>query len=476
MSTNSLLIKDADFIITMDQERSIIERGSIYIEGPKIIAVGKSKDVPHDADNVIDGKGKIALPGLVNTHHHLDETLLRVVPKLQNAKLYDWLPPLYKIRQELTPEHLHTAALVGLGELLLTGCTLSCDHYYIFPNGRETMIDEEIKAAAELGIRFHPCRGSLLKREGQDFPPEKIVEDVDNVLKRSERTIRRHHDMNEFSMCRIALGPASLLTTTLECLEGNKELAMKYEGVLCNTHIAEVPEEKEKCLETYGMSQLELLRNVGLLGKNFWVTHAVYLDDSDIKNLAKAGTGVAHCPTSNMRLASGTAPVPKMLSHGVVVSLGVDGSASNDTSSMMAELRMCLLANRVKYGADSITATQVLEMATLGGAKVLHRNEVGSIETGKAADIILIDLRRLGYAGAIHDPIAALILCGDTTIVDTSVVNGKVVVKDSKLVEVDERELCEKANELAIDLLNRAEKKTGETFTKREWIRAFRSQ
>jgi len=474
MSTKSLLIKDADFIVALDKKRSIIEKGSVYVEGPKIIAVGKSKDTPRDADNVIDARGKIVLPGMVNTHHHIDETLLRAVPKLQNVKLYDWLSHLYRIRQELTPEHLRVAALVGFGELLLTGCTLTSDHYYIFPDGKGEMIEEEIKVAAEMGIRFHPCRGSLIKRKGEKFPPDKLVEDVDDILKRSEKTINRYHDMSEFSMCRVALGAAALHRSTLDCLEGIRDLAKKYEGVLFHTHIAEVPEERELVLKTYGVTQFGLLKKIGLFDENLWIAHAVHLNESEIKDLARAGAGVAHCPTSNMRLASGVAPVPSMLKHGVNVSLGVDGSSSNDSSSMLAELRTCLLANRVKWGADSITATQVLEMATLGGAKVLHRNDVGSIEVGKAADIVLMDLRQLGYAGAIHDPAAALVFCGDKTIVDTSIINGEIVVKGGKLVKVDEMELYEKANELALDLVNRAEKITGETFTKREWIRAFK--
>lgn len=474
MGLKSLLIRDLDFIITMDQERRVIERGSIYIEGPRIIEVGKSKDVPRDADRVIDARGKIVLPGLVNTHHHIDETLMRAVPVLQNVKLYDWLPPLYKIRQEMTPEHIRIGALVGFGELLLTGCTTTTDHYYIFPDGKGAMIEEEIKAAAEMGIRFNPVRASLLKRKGQEFPPNKLVEDVGDVLKWSEKTIKRYHDMNKFSMCRIALGSANILRSTTDCLEGIRDLAKKHEGVLCHIHIAEAPEERDLCMKMYGMSQFDFLKKVGLFDEKLWIAHAIYLSESEIKNLAGAGAGVAHCPTSNMRLASGVAPVPSMLKHGVNVSLGVDGSSSNDTSSMLAELRMCLLANRVKWGADSITATQVLEMATLGGARVLHRNELGSIEVGKAADIIMIDLRQLGYAGAMHDPVSAIVFCGDTTVVDTTIVNGEVVVKSGKLVKMDEGELCQKANELAIDLLKKAEEETGETFSKREWIRAFK--
>lgn len=474
MTAKTILIENIDFIVSMDEKRRVIEKGSIYIEKPRIVAVGKSGDFSHTADKIIDGEGKIAIPGLVNTHTHIDEGLLRVVPRLQNAKLYDWIPPLFEMRRGLTPEHIYVAALAEFGELLLTGCTTSSDHYYMFPRGQGKMIDQEIKAAAEVGIRFHPSRGSLTKKVTKDSPPDDLVEDLESVLRDSERLIREYHSMEEFSMCRIALGACMPSTTTLECYEEIGKLATRYEGILLHTHFAEYPEDSELCSKVHGLPELKLLEKVGWLGKNLWLAHAVHLDESEIKTLARTGTGVAHCPTSNMRMAAGVAPVPSMIRQGVDVGLGVDGSASNDTSSMLSELRTCLLANRVAHGADSITATQVLEMATLGGARILHRNELGSIETGKAADLVLINLRQLGYAGAVHDPVAAIVFCGDTAIVDTTIVNGEIVVENGRLVKVDQESLYGKANELASSLVKRAEIRTGESYSKQQWTRAFK--
>ena len=475
----SLLLKDADLIVTMDENRRVIRKGSIYIEKPKIVDVGESEDVSHSADRVINARGNIVIPGLINTHHHLDQTLTRVIPKFQDAPLFQWLLGMYNIWRELTTEHVYIGALVGLGELLLTGCTATSDHYVQHVPHVQCSIDEEIKAANEIGIRFHPCRGIIDRgRSKGGLPPDDLVEDIDSALKDSERIIRRYHNTEEFSMRRVALGPCSPFSTTKENLEATLELARSHEGVLCHTHIADSYEEGEYCMKTYGTRPLKFLETVGFLGKDVWFAHAILLNKSEIETLARTGTGVAHCPRSNMRLATkepiNPAPVPEMLRSGVNVSLATDGSASNDASSMLEELRTCLLLHRPAYGVDSITATQVLEMATLGGAKVLNRKELGSIEVGKAADIVLINLNQLGYAGAVHDPVAALVFCGDTSIVNMTIVNGEVVVENGKLVKINEQELYEKANELARVLVQKAEERTGEDYLKRKWIRAFK--
>lgn len=475
----SLLIKGADYIVTMDEKRRTIENGSIYIEKPKIVAVGKTEEISYAADRVIDARGKIVIPGLINTHHHLSQTLTRVIPEAQNVSLFSWLRSLYDIWRELTTEHVYVGALVGLGELLLTGCTTTSDHYVQHVPSVQCSIDREIKAAEKVGIRFNPCRGIISRGKSKGgLPPDELAEDIDSALKDSERVIRKFHDMEKFSMCRTALGPCSPFSVTKETLRETIKLARRHKGVLSHTHIADSPQDLDYCLKNYGVRPLKLMEETGWLGRDVWFAHAVLLNKSEIRLLAKTGTGIAHCARSNMRLASDggmdPAPIPEMLRNGVSVSLGVDGSASNDASNMLDELRTCLLVHRPAYGVSSMAATQVLEMATLGGAKVLHRDEIGSIEVGKAADLVLVNLCQIGYAGALHDPVAALVFCGDTCRVDTSIVNGEMVVEDGKLVNVDEQEISKKANELAKELVDKASERTGKNYSKRSWIRAFK--
>ena len=463
----------------MDLDRRIIKNGSIYIEKPKIVSIGKNEDVSFRADKVIDAKGKIVIPGLINTHHHLSQTLTRVIPGAQNVSLFPWLQSLYDIWSEITKEHVYIGALVGLGELLLTGCTTSSEHYVQHVPSVQRSIDMEIKAAEEIGIRFNPCRGIITKGKSKGgLPPDELAEDIDDALKDSERVIRKYHDTKEFSMCRVALGPCSPFSVTKETLEETIKIARKHRGVLSHTHIADSEQDLKYCMKNYGVRPLKLMENTGWLGKDVWFAHAILLNTSEIKVLAKTGTGVAHCPRSNMRLASDgkmdPAPIPEMLKNGVRVGLGVDGSASNDASNMLDELRTCLLVHRPAYGVNSMAATQVLELGTLGGAKILHRDEIGSIEVGKAADLVLIDLQQLGYAGAMHDPVAALLFCGDTCRVSTSIVNGEIVVENGKLINLNEAEICEKANEMANDLVKRARAKTGKNYLKQKWVRAFK--
>ncbi len=478
MSEKSLLVKDADFVVTMDCERRVIEKGSVYIEGPKIVAVGKNEEVKFNADRVIDAKDNIVLPGLINTHHHLSQTLTRVIPEGQNVSLFPWLFNLYDIWREVTTEHVYIGALVGLGELLLSGCTTTSDHYVQHVPSVQCSMDREIQASRELGIRFHPVRGIIDRgRSKGGLPPDELVEDIDDALNDSERIIRKYHDMKKFSMCRVAMGPCSPFSITEENLRETIQLARKHK-VLSHTHIADNHQELEYCMKSYGVRPLKLMKDTGWLGNDVWFAHAVLLNEAEIKTLAQSGTGIAHCPRSNMRLASDVridpAPIPEMLKNGVRIGLGVDGSASNDSSNMLDELRTCLLVHRPVYGVGSIAATQVLEMATLGGAMILHRPDIGSIETGEAADLVLINSKQLGYAGSIHDPIAALIFCGGCSRINTSIVNGEIVVENGKLVNVNEQKLYEKANELAMDLVDKAGKKTGKKHLKRKWIRAFK--
>ena len=443
----TLLLRNAELILTMDDKKTRFRNGGIFVRDNFIEAVGPTENLPPTADTIIDASGMIVLPGLVNTHHHLYQTLTRVVPKAQNAKLFDWLVTLYPIWARLTSEAVYISALVGMAELLLSGCTTTTDHLYIFPN--DVSLDDEIRAAREIGIRFHPCRGGMsLGRSKGGLPPDEVVQTEEEILADCERLIRAYHDPSPGSMCRIALAPCSPFSVTPELMRDTAQMARRY-GVLLHTHLAETLDEENFCLEKYKMRPLDYMAKLGWLGDDVWFVHVVHVNQRDIKILAETGTGVAHCPSSNMRLGSGIAPVVEMLKTGVKVGLAVDGSASNDSSNMLGEARQALLLQRVRYGADSISAEEVLEMATRGGAKVLGREDIGSLEPGKAADFIGIRLERLEYAGAsVHDPVASLVFCSPVK-VDLAVVNGRVVVEDGKLLTVDLEEIVRRHNAIA---------------------------
>jgi cytosine/adenosine deaminase-related metal-dependent hydrolase len=443
----TLLLRNAELILTMDDKKTRFRNGGIFARDGFIEAVGPTENLPPTADTIIDASGMIVLPGLVNTHHHLYQTLTRVVPKAQNAKLFDWLVTLYPIWARLTGEAVYISALVGMAELLLSGCTTTTDHLYIFPN--DVSLDDEIRAAKEIGIRFHPCRGSMsLGRSKGGLPPDEVVQSEEEILADCERLIKTYHDPSPGSMCRIALAPCSPFSVTPELMRDTAQMARRY-GVLLHTHLAETLDEENFCLEKYKMRPLDYMAKLGWLGEDVWFVHVVHVNQRDIKILAEMGSGVAHCPSSNMRLGSGIAPVVEMLKAGVKVGLAVDGSASNDSSNMLGEARQALLLQRVRYGADSISAEEVLEMATKGGAKVLGREDIGSLEPGKAADFIGIRLERLEYAGAsVHDPVASLVFCSPVK-VDLAVVNGRVVVEDGELLTVDLDEIVRRHNAIA---------------------------
>jgi len=468
-----LLIKNVKVIATVDDKKTRIENGAIYIENNVIKDVGPTKQVisriqhPGSSIQIIDATDKVALPGLINTHHHLYQTLNRNIPAVQDAELFDWIKILYEIWREITPEGVYVSAQVGIGELLLTGCTTTVDQFYIFPKDKpKDLIDYEIKAAKEIGIRFHSCRGSMsLGKSKGGLPPDDLVQSEEQILKDSERLINKYHDPKEFSMLRIALAPCSPFSVTKELLKETVEFARKKK-VRCHTHIAETLDEEKYCLKTHTMRPLAYLESLGWLGEDVWFAHGIHLNDEEIKLLAETKTGIAHCPTSNLRLGSGIAPIRKMLDEGVAVSLAVDGSASNDSSDMLGELRQCLLIHRVKSGIESMPVDDVLWMATRGGAQILGRDDMGSIEVGKAADIILINTKKLGYAGGMHDPIAAILFSGNSHIVDTTIVNGKILVQDGKLLNLDEEKVIEKANKIAYEMLKQASKKTGIDYLK----------
>jgi len=452
---STLLVRHASCLVTQDEDRRIISDGGLFARDGVIEQVGPSTTLPDEADRVLDARGMLVLPGLVNTHHHLFQTLTRALPAAQNAPLFDWLVALYPIWGELTDEAIYVSTLIGVAELLFSGCTTTADHLYLFPS--DSTLDAEIRAATELGIRFHPTRGSMSLGESQGgLPPDHVVQDEDVILADCERVIEQYHDPHRHAMVRIGLAPCSPFSVTPSLMRRAAELARRYEGVTLHTHVAETQDEEQFCLETFGCRPVAYMEELGWLGSDVWYAHAVHLNDAEIKRLAATGTGVAHCPTSNMRLGSGIAPVVAMLARGVKVGVAVDGSASNDSSHLLAEARQALLLQRVAGGGDAISVAEVLDMATLGGAAVLGRDDIGALSPGMSADLVAFDLNQLAYAGgAVHDPVGALLLCAPAR-VTWSVVNGRVVVDDGQIPGLDLLAVIARHNALARQMVERA--------------------
>jgi cytosine/adenosine deaminase-related metal-dependent hydrolase len=450
---STLLLKNAALLITMDEGRRRIEQGGLLARDNVIEMVGPSSELPQEADRVIDASGMVVLPGLVNTHHHLYQTLTRALPAVQDVELFDWLVALYPIWAELTAEAVYVSAQIGLAELMLSGCTTANDHLYIYPN--DVTLDAEILAAQELGIRFHPCRGSMsLGKSKGGLPPDRVVQTEEEIMADCQRMVDTYHDPNPLSMCRIVIAPCSPFSVTEELMRQSAVWA-RQRGLSLHTHVAETLDEEEFCLRKVGLRPVEYMQELGWVGEDVWYAHAIYLSEEEMDLLAETGTGVAHCPTSNMRLGSGIAPIREMLDRGVKVSLAVDGSASNDSSHMLAEARMAMLLQRVQKGAGALSAQETLEMATLGGAAVLGRDDIGSLSPGKAADFIAINLDRLEYAGAGHDPLGALLFCRPVN-VDLSVINGRVVVEKGHIVGFDLERAIARQNEISQEMLKRA--------------------
>jgi len=451
----TLLVKNARLLVTMDDQRRKIPNGGIFVQDNVIQAVGPTAELPAQADRVIDATEMVVLPGLVNTHHHLYQTLTRALPAVQNAELFEWLTRLYPIWAELTAEAVYHSALVGLAELVLSGCTTASDHLYLVPN--DASHTDEIRAAQELGVRFHPCRGSMsLGRSRGGLPPDRVVQTEDEILADCEQLVKAHHDPKRYSMLRIVVAPCSPFSVTEESMRRSAAWA-RQQGLTMHTHVAETLDEERFCLERFGCRPVEYMRRLDWMGPDVWFAHAIYLNPDEIRLMAETDTGVAHCPTSNMRTAAGVAPIRELLDAGVRVGLAVDGSASNDSSHMLAEVRMALLLQRVFKGAAALTVEEALEMGTRGGARVLGRDDIGSLEPGKAADFIGVRLNRLQFAGAAcHDPLASLILCNPPW-VDLSVINGRVVVEEGQIPGLDMERLVARQNELALEMVRRAE-------------------
>ncbi len=451
------LIRNAAVVVTMDPERREIEGGGLFIRDGWIEHVGATDELPTAADEVLDLAGHVVAPGMVNTHHHLYQTLTRVVPGAQDAGLFDWLKTLYPVWARMTPEHVAVSTQVGLAELALSGCTTSSDHLYLFPNG--SRLDDQIEAAQSVGLRFHAARGSMSLGESDGgLPPDSVVEDEATILQDTQRVIEAFHDPAPGAMVRVVVAPCSPFSVTTDLMRSSAELARSY-GVTLHTHLAETIDEEEFCLETFGLKPLDYAESVGWLGDDVWFAHAVWIDGPGVGRMAATGTGLAHCPSSNMRLSSGIAPVRSYRDAHVRTGLGVDGSASNDGSHMLGEARQAMLLARLAAAPTPteppgpvMPAREALEIATLGGASVLGRTDVGSLEVGKAADFFAVSLDRLEFAGARHDPVAALLLCAPVT-VDETWVAGRPVVRQGRLTTLDTGELISRHNRYAAELL-----------------------
>ena len=476
--TNTLLIHNARCIATQDHADPTLARelrnASIFIQGNRIAFVGPDAELPPEAlqaDEVIDARQHMVTPGLVNTHHHMYQSLTKAIPSVQNAELFGWLQGLYPIWAGLTPEMVQVSTQVAMAELMLSGCTTSSDHLYIYPNG--VRLDDSIEAAEQIGMRFVASRGSMSVGQSQGgLPPDSLVEREDFILQDTQRLIEQYHDASHGAMLNIAVAPCSPFSVSRDLMRESALLARSFKGggVRLHTHLAENDHDLAYSREKFSCTPAEYAQDLGWLGPDVWHAHCVKLDDAGISLFAATRTGVAHCPCSNMRLASGIAPVRRMLNAGVPVGLGVDGCASNDAAHMVNEARQALLLARVGramqppevrdgrtfFGCDlgpaEMTARDVLGMATRGGAQVLGRKDIGHIAVGMCADLALFDLDTLGFAGgAVHDPVAALLLCTSPQ-ADYTIINGRVVVRKGQLTTLDLGPVVERHNALAIQL------------------------
>jgi 8-oxoguanine deaminase len=457
----TLLVRNAATLLTMDAARREIAQGGMFVRDGFIEQVGPTDSLPQSADEVLDMSGRIVIPGLVNTHHHFYQTLTRAVPAAQDANLFNWLKTLYPIWARMSGEDIFTSTQTALSELALSGCTTASDHLYLFPNG--SRLDDEIDAAREVGLRLHASRGSMSLGESKGgLPPDSVVDSEERILADSQRLIQQYHDPKPGAAIRIVLAPCSPFSVTGDLMRESAVLARQY-GVHLHTHLAETQDEEVFCQEKFGHRPAGYMQSLDWVGRDVWFAHSVYANQAEIELFGREGCGVAHCPSSNMRLASGIAPVMAYLRAGVRLGLGVDGSASNDGSHMLAEARQAMLLARLAsaLGGASLsspqapalmTARQALELATLGGASVLGRDDIGALEAGKCCDFAAFRLDSLAFAGGLHDPVAALVFCAPQQ-VDTLVVGGKVIAQDGQMKTIDIPRLVEKHNRAAKRLL-----------------------
>ena len=448
--SRTLLIRHAKCLVTMDAQRREIEDGAVFIRGCAIEAVGRTADLPQTADEVIDAHDQLVMPGLVNTHHHMYQTLTRAVRPAQDCELFTWLQTLYPIWARLTPEMLQVSTQIAMAELLLSGCTTSSDHLYLFPGA--CRLDDTLHAATAVGMRFHAARGAMSVGVSQGgLPPDALVEAEAHILQDTQRLIETFHDPARLAMQRIVVAPCSPFSVSRELMRDAALLAREH-GAYLHTHLAENDSDIRYTREKFGCTPAEYAEQLGWLGPDVWHAHCVKLDPAGIRLFAATGTGVAHCPGSNMRLGSGTAPIRAMRDAGVPVSLAVDGSASNDSGHLLAEARLALLLQRVGGGASAMAAREMLEIGTLGGARVLGRDDIGALAPGMAADLVSVPLDEVGLAGAGDDPVGAMLLC-QVPKVALNVVNGRVLVRDGELQSLDLAALVHQHRSLSQRLL-----------------------
>lgn len=444
------LFRNIHTLATMDETRREFKDGALFIRDNIIEAVGTLDSMPTDtADEVVDLRDHVVLPGLVNTHHHMYQSLTRCLA--QDLELFGWLRTLYPIWARMNGEAVYVSAKLAMAELMLSGCTTSSDHLYIYPN--DVTLDDEIRAAQEIGMRFHAARGSMSLGESKGgLPPDRVVEDEEAILRDTQRLIEQYHDASRYAMLRIVVAPCSPFSVTPDLMREAAKLARVY-GTHLHTHLAENDNDIAYSLETFGALPGKYAEDVGWLGDDVWHAHCVKLNDEEIDQFARTGTGVCHCPTSNMRIASGIAPIRKMLDARVKVGIGVDGTASNDTGHLLNEARQAMLLQRVLGGPDALPVREALQLATLGGAAVLGRDDIGMLKPGMAADFIAFRLDQIMFAGAMHDPVAALILCLPPR-VDLSVINGRTVIKDGQLLTIDLPVVMEQHNSISRKMIN----------------------
>ena len=449
-----ILLKNCLYVLA--EGRKEREGLDILIEGTRIAKIGKVEETESSVE-VLDCSGCIAVPGFANTHHHFYQTLTRNLPAVQNAKLFDWLRYLYEVWRKLTDEGIYWSSLLAVGELLKTGCTCTTDHHYLYPRDLEGDVTAlQFQAASRLGIRFSPCRGSMsLSRKDGGLPPDSVVQTEEEILADSERVIREYHDPAGDAMRKIVLAPCSPFSVTRGLMLESGRLA-RSKGVRLHTHLAETADEDDYCITALGKRPLEYMTECGFVGEDVWYAHGIHFNDTELDLLAETGTAVCHCPSSNMRLGSGIARVREMIDRGITVSLGVDGSASNDSSDFLGEMRNAMLLQRVRYGAAGLTAAEALALGTSNGARVLGFDGTGALAEGKCADIAVFDLEKLSYAGALSDPPAALLFAGIDHTAEYTIVNGRIAVMNGRLTGADEEEIASEANRIAASLLRGA--------------------
>ena len=442
----TLLIRNIQSLVSCDEKDTVYEHADLYAEDGKIAAIGPN--LGKKADKIIDGSSMLCYPGLVNTHHHLYQQFSRNLPQVQNMELFDWLKTLYEIWKNLNEEVVYYSSLTGLGELLKHGCTTCFDHHYVFPKGAGDLLGAQFAAASTLVTRFHASRGSMdLSVKDGGLPPDSVVQTVDEILEDSARVIEKYHDASFGSMRQVALAPCSPFSVSAELLKQSAILARQYH-VRLHTHLCETKDEENYMLAREGMRPLAFMETLGWLGKDVWYAHGIHFNDDELKLLAETGTGVCHCPISNMKLASGVARVPEMVALGVPVGLGVDGSASNDGSSLMEELRTAFLLHRLTASKAAPSGYEILKLATRGGARLLGRSDIGSLAVGSCCDLFMVDSRRLELTGACYDPKSVLATVGVRGPVNVTVVNGEVVVENGRLVTIDEEKIAEQADKV----------------------------